>query len=72
MKIKFNQEVSLVVVDEYDEENDNIVSETNETFGKDEIHEVELIDSDTNLYCDIQFGDGSVAHGVQRKCFQIL
>lgn len=71
MKIKFKTDTELVVVTEYDEANDNIVSDGPELFKAGEICEVDLIDTEFN-HCDIQFGDGSVAHGVFKECFEIL
>lgn len=72
MKIKFTKDTELIVVDEYNEETHNIVSESREVFKAGEAHEVDLINGETPLYCDIQFGDGSVANGVLRECFEIV
>ena len=70
--IKFKKETTLTVVNEYDEENDNIVDENEETFKAGELVDGDICDDDSDGYVNIQFGDGGVAFGVQRKCFTVV
>jgi len=69
MKIAFKNDTTLTVVTEYDEEADNIVDEVQEFFEAGEVFEATLIPTDMKEYVDIQFGDGSLALGVNLKSF---
>ena len=68
--IKFKHEVQLEVVETFNE-----VTEAMETFqevfGKDETVAADVV-SDTADRSDIQFGDGSVAHGVPNEYFEVV
>ena len=75
--IKFKQDTTLQVVEGYDEENDNITEEVEETFKKGELVSADIVSDDDNSdddsdYVDIQFGDGSVAFRIQRDCFEVV
>ena len=71
MTIQFKKDVALTVITDFDESTDNIIGECEEIFKQNEIfYEVTLLSS-TNGCCDIQFGDGSIAMGVQRNLFTI-
>ena len=71
--IKFKEDTTLTIVEEFDALNDNIVSEVEETFKAGELVDAEIIDfqgSNTSAYVDLQFGDGSVALCVCRYSFE--
>ena len=76
--IKFKQDTTLQVVEGYDEENDNITEEVEETFKEGELVDADIVsddddsDDDDSDYVDIQFGDGSVAFHIQRDCFEVV
>lgn len=80
MKLQFNRPVQLEIVEKI-EENDTPI-ESQEIFQSGEIIEVDLIDHplrmkdgelvpDENLW-NVQFGDGSMAFGVDREWFDII
>jgi len=71
--IKFKQDTTLQVIEGYDEENDNITEEVEETFKEGELVDADIVsDDDDSDYVDIQFGDGSVAFRIQRDCFEVV
>jgi hypothetical protein len=71
--IKFKQDTTLQVIEGYDEENDNITEEVEETFKDGELVDADIVsDDDDSDYVDIQFGDGSVAFRIQRDCFEVV
>jgi hypothetical protein len=68
--ITFKKDITLTIVDDFDEETDNITSETTETFKAGEPVDANIVsDPDSYGFVDLQFGDGSVAMGVQRSSF---
>jgi exosome complex RNA-binding protein Csl4 len=70
--IKFKEHISMVVVDEYDDATDNIVSETVENFKPGDVVDAEIVSEDGN-YVDLQFGvGGGVAFGVLKSLFEIV
>lgn len=70
--IKFKQDTTLQVIEGYDEENDNITEESENTFKKGELIDADIYNDDKTGYVDIQFGDGSVSTGVQKSCFEVV
>ena len=69
-KIVFVKPCELIVVTDFDEDNE-IVSETTETLIQGSIVEVEFLEH-RNAFSDIQFPDGSVAFQVPNELFQTL
>ena len=70
--ITFNQDTELTIVEGFDEETDNITSESVETFKKGEPVDADIV-SENGEYVDLQFGGGGgVAFGVQRSCFTVV
>ncbi len=70
--ISFNSDTELEIVLSFDEKKDTIAAQGNETFRAGEkIHDVNILDSDTPDYCDIQFADGTLALTVLRSSFTI-
>ena len=59
-------------MDEFDEENDNIVSEHEESFHDGEQVEVTIMETDVLHFVDFQFGDGSMAFGINTDYFKII
>lgn len=77
MKIRFNQDVELQVIEGFDEEADAVTDACFERFGDGEVHDVDLLDfvEDGNgkvQTCTIQFGDGSCSYNVQRSWFDFV
>jgi hypothetical protein len=70
--IKFKQDTTLQVIEGYDEATDNITEDVEETFKGGEKVDADIFNDDGTDYVDIQFGDGSVALGVQRDCFEVV
>lgn len=70
--IKFKQDTTLQVVEGYDEATDNITEDVEETFKSGEKVDADIFNDDGTDYVDIQFGDGSVALGVQRDYFEVV
>jgi len=75
--IKFLTEITLTIVEGYDEATDNITEESVETFKAGEPVDADIVslDDDRNGtgYVDLQFGGGGgVALGVQRSCFEVI
>jgi hypothetical protein len=71
--IRFNKDTELTIVEGYDEKNDNITKESTEVFKEGEPVDATIVNSTEekgDAYVDLQFGDGSVAFGVQRICFE--
>ena len=69
--IRFRSDTTLQVVTEFDEETDNIVDEVEEHFKAGEKAEADIFSEDGE-YADLQFGDGSVAVGVNKDCFEVI
>jgi len=69
--IKFKEDTELNVVTGFDEETDNITEDGMEIFRAGEPVDAEITSEDGE-YVDLQFGDGSVANGVQCSCFEIV
>ena len=74
MKIKWLQDVNMEVVTGYDERLDEAITEL-ECFKNGEIHDVDILDRTepnkfTKVMVDMQFGDGSVAYGVEEDLFK--
>lgn len=65
----FKKAVMLTVVTDFDEKKDVIVHEEIETFKKGEKFEADVLETNTLGIVNLQFGDGSVAFGVERKLF---
>ena len=73
--IKFKKDTTLAIVTDFDEATDNILGEEIETFKAGEPVDAEIIDEikeKTERFTTLQFGDGSVALGVDRKCFTVV
>ena len=71
MKIKFNQDVELQVIEGFDDEADEVTDACMEMFRKDEVHDVDIVDEEDEI-CTLQFGDGSCSYCVQKAWFEIL
>ena len=70
--ITFKENTTLTIVDGFDEETDNITSETTETFNVGEKVDADIV-SENGKYVDLQFGgSGGVAFGVLRECFDVI
>ena len=70
--ITFKEDITLTIVDGFDEETDNITSEATETFKAGEKVDAEICSENGN-YVDLQFGEGGgVAFGVQRSSFEVI
>ena len=68
MKIKFNQQIELKVITGITQWDEPIIE--TEKFDLGDITEVELIETNDEFKtATIQFGEGSVAYGVPRGCF---
>ncbi len=76
--IAFKKDTELIVVTEFDETTDNITGEEKDTFKAGEPVDAEILateilpDGKVSEFVDLQFGDGSVAFGVQRASFDVL
>jgi len=73
--ITFKSDTELEVVTNFDEATDTITGMETETFKAGEKVDAEIIDDRDEkgeLFVDLQFGDGSVAYGVQRACFDVI
>lgn len=69
--IKFKTDCVLNIVENFDEESDVITEESQETFKIGEEIDVDII-SDNGNNIDIQFGDGSVAFGIDKSFVEII
>ena len=69
--ITFNKDITLQVVEGFDEKTDTITSLTVETFKKGEKVDADVY-SENDFTVDIQFGDGSVSIGVPKDSFQVI
>lgn len=69
--IKFKTDCILNVVENFDEDADVITEEFQETFKINEEIDVDII-SDNGNSIDIQFGDGSVALGIDKSFIEII
>jgi len=69
--IKFKIDTTLQVITEFDEKTDNITEECEEYFKKGELVDADIYEEDGDNV-SIQFGDGSVAMGIQRSCFEVV
>jgi hypothetical protein len=76
--ISFKQDTELNVITEFDEATDNIFTSEISVFKAGERVDADIISSELredgqpSEFVDIQFGDGSLATGVQRASFDIL
>ncbi len=73
--ITFKTDTELTIVTDYDEATDNITGETTETFKAGELVDADIInetEEKTEMFVALQFGDGSVAFGVQRESFTVV
>jgi len=73
--ISFKIDTELEVVTDFDEKADQIVGQENDTFRAGEEVDVQIVEEyqiKGDTYCDLQFGDGSVAFGVRRDTFTVL
>jgi len=73
--ISFKNDTELTLVTSFDEKTDTITGEETETFKAGEPVDADIIDENETkgeMFVDLQFGDGSVAFGVQRECFDVL
>jgi hypothetical protein len=70
MLIAFKQPTTLTVVTEFDEVHDNIVAEEEEFFLEGEVFDADVLPTDTRGFVDLQFGDGSVAFGVNIRALR--
>jgi hypothetical protein len=68
--IKFNQEITLTIVENFNEAEDRIEEQTEETFKAGEPVDADIVSLDGE-YVDLQFGGGGgVAFGVPRSSFE--
>jgi hypothetical protein len=72
--IIFKKTVTLTVITEFDEATDNITGEEQDTFKAGELVAADILDrgDNTEKYVDLQFGDGSMAFGVERDSFDVV
>ena len=70
MKIRFNRDSEIEVVEYYDEKKDEVVT-SNITFKKGEETEWDVLD-DKGERMDVQFGDGSCCYGLDKGCFEVI
>ena len=70
--IKFKENVTLNIVEEFDSETDEVISQVDEVFHAGEIVDAEVISETDDGYCDIEFGDGSIVNNVNRNLFDII
>lgn len=74
--IKFKEDATLVIIEGYDEENDNITEDYEAHFKKGEIVDADICsmnDEENSKYVDLQFGyHGGLATCVQRNCFEVI
>ena len=71
MKIRFNRDVELQVIEGFDEETDEVTDAFIEKFPKGEVHDVDIVDEEGDI-CTLQFGDGSCSYCVKTAWFEIL
>ena len=72
MIIEFKEDTELEVIHSYDEENDNIGESNLEVFKAGVPVEADITStSESGLFVDLQFGDGSIATSVQKESFTI-
>ncbi len=69
LKLKFLKDVELTIVNSFNIETEK-VEETQEKFSKDEVIDVEYFGNYAKSM-DVQFGDGSVVYGLEKKLFVI-
>jgi len=69
--IRFKEEITIVVVTDFDEATENINEEHEVIFKAHEPVDADIYREDETDYVDIQFGNGSIALSVQRECFII-
>lgn len=68
--IAFKQDVTLTVVESFDEKTEK-VEEVEETFKAGEFVDGDIVDEEDGK-CQIEFGDGSQTYGVPRETFDVL
>jgi hypothetical protein len=69
--IKFTRDITLHVVENFDEELDEEISGFDETFRMGEKSDADIWEKFNDIV-SIQFGDGSVAFGVPKDCFETV
>src|SRR6266704_1612522 len=70
--IKFKEDIQLEIVISFDEKNDTIAEQGNETFKAGQPVDAEIVNDDGGDYVDLQFADGTMALTVQRSSFDII
>jgi len=76
--ITFKTDTELTIVTEFDEATDNIIGEEKDIFKAGELVDADILateilpDGKVSEFVDLQFGDGSMAFGVQRASFDVL
>ena len=73
--ITFKNDTELCLVTDFDEATDTITGEETETFKAGEPVDADIIDETeekAEMFVSLQFGDGSVAFGVERECFTVV
>lgn len=70
--IKFKQDTTLQVIENFDEDTDTITSQVEETFKKGELVDADIYYTEKEgECCDIQYGDGSISLMVKRNSFEV-
>ena len=69
--ISFKQNTTLQIIEEFDEKHDEIIAQSEETFKAGQPVDADITSED-GPFCELQFGDGSVAFAVERDSFDIL
>ena len=70
MLLTFKEPTTLTVVTEFDEVHDNIIAEEEDFFLEGEVFDADVLPTDIRGYVDLQFGDGSVAFGVNIRALK--
>jgi hypothetical protein len=72
--IKFLQEITLTIVESYDEAKDEITEQSEETFKAGQLVDADIVSEKLDSpYVDLQFGGGGgVAFGVPRHTFEVI
>ena len=69
--IAFKQQITLTVIEEFNETHDEIVAESQETFQANERVDADIIDED-GPFVTLEFGNGGITLTVERESFNIL
>lgn len=73
--IKFNTNVELEVIENFDEKNDRILDSSMEVFRAGQVVDADLLNEDFHKgdeYVDIQFSNGNLALGVDKTLFEVI